>query len=98
LAVHAQDLTQEFFALLLRHEYIRLADPKRGRFRTFLLHALEHFVINRWKRTHRVKRGGGSAFFPRDGPGGEERYAAESATAMSPERAYEKRWARAQDR
>src|SRR5262245_2588624 len=36
----AQDLTQDFFARLLAKEYLKLADPARGRFRTFLLSAL----------------------------------------------------------
>lgn len=42
----AQDLTQQFFAHLLQKHCFRLADPSRGRFRTFMLHALEHFLIN----------------------------------------------------
>ncbi len=88
----AQDLTQEFFAMLLQHEYLRLADPRRGRFRTFLLHALEHFIINQWKRTQRLKRGGGAACLPLDMPTGEQRYALEAA-AITPEQAFEKRWA-----
>ena len=50
----AQDLAQEFFALFLRKEYFRLADRSRGRFRTFLLHALEHFLVNEWKRARRA--------------------------------------------
>jgi len=55
----AQDLTQQFFAHLLRKGGLRSAHPGRGRFRTFLLHAIEHFLINEWKRAHRLKRGGG---------------------------------------
>ncbi|HEY5911395.1 MAG TPA: sigma-70 family RNA polymerase sigma factor [Verrucomicrobiae bacterium] len=89
----AQDLTQQFFALLLQKDYFRLADPARGRFRTFLLHALEHFVINEWKRAHRLKRGGGAVCLPLDLPAGEQRYALESANSTTPEQAYEKRWA-----
>ena len=92
-AEDAQDLTQQFFALLLRKGYFRLADPKRGRFRTFLLHALEHFVINEWKRAQRVKRGGGVALVSLDAEDPEQRYALEPATTLTPERAYEKRWA-----
>ncbi len=69
----AQDLTQQFFALLLQKDYFRLADPHRGRFRTFLLHALEHFVINEWKKAHRLKRGGGAALLSLDLPAGEQR-------------------------
>ena len=44
----AQDITQEFFPRLLSHDYVRCADPQRGRFRTFLLTSLERFMINEW--------------------------------------------------
>jgi RNA polymerase sigma-70 factor (ECF subfamily) len=89
----AQDLTQQFFARLLEREFFRLADPKRGRFRTFLLHVLEHFVTNEWKRTQRLKRGGGATILSFSAETGEARYALEPATTLTPERAYEKRWA-----
>ncbi len=89
----AEDLTQQFFAVLLQHEYFRLADPRRGRFRTFLLHALEHFLTNEWKRAQRIKRGGGATFLSLDAANGERRYALEPVTAATPERAYEHRWA-----
>jgi RNA polymerase sigma factor (sigma-70 family) len=88
----AQDLTQEFFALFLRKEYFRLADRARGRFRTFLLHALEHFLINEWKRAQCARRGGGLTCLSLDVEGAEHRYAKESAVTMTPERAYEKQW------
>jgi RNA polymerase sigma-70 factor (ECF subfamily) len=45
---NAQDLTREFFARLLEKRSFSLADPARGRFRTFLLHALDHFLANEW--------------------------------------------------
>ncbi|MBN2506377.1 MAG: sigma-70 family RNA polymerase sigma factor [Verrucomicrobia bacterium] len=90
----AQDLTQQFFALFLQKEYFRLADPQRGRFRTFLLHALEHFLVNEWKRAQRAKRGGGAPCLSLDADGAERRYAVEPLTMLTPERAYEKRWAR----
>ncbi len=89
----AQDLTQEFFALFLRKEYFRLADRARGRFRTFLLHALEHFLVNEWKRAQCAKRGGGTTPFSLDVEGAEHRYANEPAVTLTPERAYEKQWA-----
>src|SRR5512136_2747743 len=44
----AQDLTQEFFARLLERNWLARADPAKGRFRTFLLHALERFLANEW--------------------------------------------------
>jgi RNA polymerase sigma-70 factor (ECF subfamily) len=89
----AQDLTQEFFALFLRKEYFRLADRARGRFRTFLLHALEHFLVNEWKRAQCAKRGGGLTCLSLDLEGAEHRYTNEPAVTITPERAYEKQWA-----
>ena len=44
----AQDLTQAFFATLLDKNYIADADPQRGKFRTFLLSSLTHFLANEW--------------------------------------------------
>jgi len=89
----AQDLTQQLFAWFLEKDYFRLADRARGRFRTFLLHALEHFLVNEWKRAHRIKRGAGSPDLSLDAEAAERRYAQEPATWVTPERAYEKRWA-----
>jgi RNA polymerase sigma factor (sigma-70 family) len=89
----AQDLTQEFFARFLRKEYFRLADSARGRFRTFLVHALEHFLVNEWKRARRLRRGGGQAPLSLEFTGGEERYARKAAASMTPSEAYERDWA-----
>jgi RNA polymerase sigma-70 factor (ECF subfamily) len=57
-ADEAQDLIQEFFACLLEKEYLRVADRARGRFRCFLLAALDHFLAKEWRRAHALKRGG----------------------------------------
>src|SRR5262245_18074102 len=54
----ARDLTQDFFAQSLAKELLRLADRDKGRFRTFLLTTLEHFLAREWNRAHRQKRGG----------------------------------------
>jgi RNA polymerase sigma-70 factor (ECF subfamily) len=43
-AEDAQDLTQEFFARLLARNYLTVADRNKGKFRSFLLGALEHFL------------------------------------------------------
>ncbi len=89
----AQDLTQQFFAMLLQKEYLRLADPARGRFRTFLLHALNHFLINQWRRSQRAKRGAGATVLSLDAEQTEDRYLREAAETMTPEKAFEKQWA-----
>jgi len=89
----AQDLTQQFFAGFLAKESFSLADPARGRFRTFLLKSLQHFLADDWKRAHRARRGGGAFQLPLDEATAETRYAAELTDTMTPERAYEQRWA-----
>ena len=57
----AQDLTQGFFADLIESRTYTRADPAKGRFRSFLLGALKHFVARARERDHAQKRGGGSA-------------------------------------
>jgi RNA polymerase sigma factor (sigma-70 family) len=89
----AQDLTQTFFARFLEQGSFGMADPVRGRFRTFLLHALEHFLINEWKHARRIKRGGETPRLSLDADDAEHRYAHEPAVTMTPERAYQMRWA-----
>lgn len=99
----ARDLTQEFFARLLEKKWLRDADPARGRFRTFLLTALRHFLANEWHRKQTLKRGGGREWVALDGLEAEERYALEPRENLSADVLYERRWAltligRAQDR
>ena len=60
----AQDLTQEFFARLLEQNWLAQADRERGRFRTFLLAALSHFLANEWDKARTQKRGGGVQIVP----------------------------------
>ena len=55
----AQDLTQEFFARLLKKNWLNAVDSEKGKFRSFLLAAMRHFLVNEWDRANRLKRGGG---------------------------------------
>lgn len=89
----AKDLTQEFFARLLERKYLRLADPNRGRFRSFLLTSLKHFLVNEWKRANRAKRGAGIAVVSWDEALAESRFAAEPATDQPAEAGYDRAWA-----
>ena len=89
----SQDLTQDFFARLLAKQYLELATPERGRFRTFLLSSLKNFLANDWNRARRQKRGGEAAFLSIDAEVGENLYAAEPVETADPEKLYEKRWA-----
>ncbi|MHC1766744.1 MAG: RNA polymerase sigma factor [Verrucomicrobiia bacterium] len=91
----AQDLTQEFFARLLAKEAFSIADPHRGRFRTFLLAALDHFLANEWHRAHSQKRGGGYEIASWDQACAESRYLAEPMDELTPEKVFQKRWAAA---
>lgn len=89
----AQDLTQEFFARLLEHHWVSDADRSKGRFRTFLLTALNRFLANEWDRARAQKRGGGLAAMPLDTVTAEGRYQLDSALAMAPDQYYDRQWA-----
>jgi RNA polymerase sigma-70 factor (ECF subfamily) len=89
----AQDLTQEFFARLLEKKYLCLADPQRGRFRTFLLSSLKNYLINEWEKSRTAKRGGGGVTFSLDEQDAEGRYLTDPVDGLTPDRIYEKRWA-----
>jgi RNA polymerase sigma-70 factor (ECF subfamily) len=89
----AKDLTQEFFCRLLAKQYLRVADRERGRFRTFLLTCVEHFLSNERKKEQALKRGGDFTFVPLEDDDAEARYRAEPADEMSPDKLLDRRWA-----
>ena len=89
----AQDLTQEFFARLLEKDYLLAADRQRGKLRSFLLVALNHFLAKERRRANAQKRGGGQVPLSLDFAAGEARYTLEPAHDLTPEKIYERRWA-----
>jgi RNA polymerase sigma-70 factor (ECF subfamily) len=89
----AKDLTQEFFARLLERNSFRQADRQRGRFRSFLLTSLKHFLINEWSKAQTQKRGGHQRTFSWEELDFEGRYVREPADGSTPEKLFEKRWA-----
>ncbi|MBI3868391.1 MAG: sigma-70 family RNA polymerase sigma factor [Verrucomicrobia bacterium] len=89
----AKDLTQEFFSRLLAKNYFRALDRKRGKFRSWLLSAMEHFLAKEWRDARRLKRGGGQPLISLDDDTAENRYRLEPAESMTAERIYERRWA-----
>jgi len=91
----AEDLTQSFFARLLEKRRLRLAQRERGKFRTFLLTSLKHFLTNEWQRARAVKRGGGAPHFQFDAGEAEQLYALEPAHDLTAEKLYERSWATA---
>jgi RNA polymerase sigma-70 factor (ECF subfamily) len=62
----AKDLAQGFFAALLERNFLQYVRQDRGRFRTFLLTALEHFLADEHDRASALKRGGDRKAFSLD--------------------------------
>ena len=89
----ARDLTQAFFAKLLEKKDLRVADPARGRFRTFLLSSLKNFIAGEWRREQALKRGGGVEIQAVDFDSAEEWYGKEPSHGLSPEAIYQRSWA-----
>jgi RNA polymerase sigma factor (sigma-70 family) len=89
----AQDLTQAFFATMLEKNYLGHADRERGRFRTFLLASVKHFLANEWDKRHAWKRGGGLTAVPIDPIEAEEMYAPEAVEERTPETLFVHDWA-----
>ena len=88
----ASDLTQAFFTRVLEKQYLKEARPDRGRFRSFLLASVRHFLSNErdWRMT--LRRGGRQPHVPLDFGTGEHRYQLEPADELTPELVYERRW------
>jgi RNA polymerase sigma-70 factor (ECF subfamily) len=91
----AEDLTQEFFARFLERNALASVSPDKGRFRSFLLASLNHFLCNEWDRVRAIKRGARVAFISIDEESPEHRALIESIADLTAEKAFEKRWATA---
>ena len=89
----AQDLTQEFFARLLEGQSLAGADPELGRFRSFLLTSMNHFLTDEWKKANAKKRGGGCEVLSLDWAAAEERFDLEPVDDCTPDKLFEKQWA-----
>ena len=81
----AEDLTQAFFGRMLEHRDFEQADPRRGKFRSFLLGALKHFMSNERDRARAQKRGGDVAHVEID--------IATADDALTPDQVFDKQWA-----
>ena len=89
----AQDATQEFFASLLRRESFGSADAARGRFRAFLLGALDHFLTDRFRASTAWKRGGGAPLLSLDADECEAWFREQPAVGPDASEAFDQRWA-----
>lgn len=90
----SQDLTQAYFTRLLEKNFLDQVDAGRGRFRSFLLASLKHFLANEWDHNNALKRGGRIDFVSmEDITGAEEIYARQILAAqITPEQIYERNW------
>jgi len=88
----AEDCTQAFFAALLQKHGLERASPERGKFRSFLLSALNHFLADERDRAGAQKRGGGKEIISLDVEDAETRYSLEPAHDLTPEKLFEKSW------
>lgn len=92
-AQDAQDLTQGFFTRLLEKKDLRDVQRERGKFRSFLLASMKHFLMNEWDRTQAQKRGGGQRMLSVDFDEAESRLRLEPSHEQTPEVIFEKQWA-----
>jgi RNA polymerase sigma-70 factor (ECF subfamily) len=88
----AQDLTQEFLYRLIKENYLGAADRRRGKFRSFLLASLNHFVSNQRDYERAVKRGGRVNIVSLEDTDSEGRFLREPASDLSPEKIFERNW------
>ena len=91
----AEDLTQGFLTRVLEKHYLRDFERERGRFRSFLLATLKHFIANERDRAQAQKRGGRRAPVPLDEVlrAAEGRYSLEPPNDLTPDRIFERQWA-----
>ncbi|PAW77321.1 MAG: RNA polymerase subunit sigma-24 [Pedosphaera sp. Tous-C6FEB] len=89
----ARDLAHDFFATVLEGGAITRADQDRGRFRSYLLGAVKHFLSHHHEAARRLKRGGGAEQISlNDTEAGEARSVAD-ASVLSPDAAFDRQWA-----
>jgi RNA polymerase sigma-70 factor (ECF subfamily) len=92
-AEEAEDLTQEFFSRFVGNDFLASVDPQKGKFRSFLLASLKHFLSVARIRESAIKRGGRQTFVPLDDADVEQRFLSEPGAELAPETAYDRGWA-----
>jgi RNA polymerase sigma-70 factor (ECF subfamily) len=88
----ARDLTQSFFLSIIERGDLARVRRERGRFRSFLLASVQHFLSNERARWRRLKRGGGVVIEPLESDA-ELRFRREPVDARTPESAFDRQWA-----
>jgi RNA polymerase sigma-70 factor (ECF subfamily) len=91
--IDAEDLIQGFFTRLIEKNDFADADPARGRFRTFLLASLRHYMANERDRQQTRKRGGDVQIVSIDVLAAEARLGIAPSHRKTPEREFDRQWA-----
>lgn len=89
----AQDLTQDYFASLIRRDYIKKASEGIGRLRAFLLADIKLFLNNARRNRGAVKRGGGAVIVPLDVDWAERHFEASLHSSLNDDAAFDREWA-----
>lgn len=89
----AKDLTQGFFLHLLERKALRRVSPFKGRFRSFLIASLRHYLLDEVDRARTIKRGGNVEFVSLDTESAEHRYQLEAADFLTADKIFDARWA-----
>ena len=89
----AADLTQAYFARFFEKQFLNDVDRSKGRFRSFLLKTLNHFIVDEWRRAHAQKRGGSHSVISINVDDWETRCAHELSSDVTPEKLFDRRWA-----
>lgn len=89
----AKDLTQSFILELIKGPLLGRADPDRGRFRSFVLTALKHFLMNSERFARAEIRGGRVEFVALEAFVGEEQREIEDLRALTPDEHFQRNWA-----
>ena len=93
-AEEALDLTQGYFLRLMEADFLERVRPEAGRFRSFLLSSMKHYMANQRREARALKRGGDRKIVSLDATEAESRYHMEPRDDRTPEKAYERQWAR----
>ena len=89
----AEDLVQAFFARFLAKNYLAGLSAERGRFRAFLLASLKNFLTNEWKKSQRLKRGGGDTVLSLAWATADPKFQVAATNEPSPDKAFDREWA-----
>ncbi len=90
----AKDLTQEFFGRLLEKNSLARADRAKGKFRSFLLASVNHFLADQWDKSRAEKRGGRQIFVSWEALNLENARLADLNAQGSADELFDRQWAR----